>query len=371
VLTKRATVLMAITLTAVALLFLGGCERPPDSAAKVAYLRDYEQARDILDVYHGRDEDLVRAASITRSLHDAAPSMPHAYVALARLVLDGGAAPDLFENFQQKVETALTALGRLVFDPKAAHIVVDAPEGLLKQALTLDPDLCDAHIALGRLYFVRERYAAALEELDRADRLKCTSPWRLIHKAQVYIEFERFDDAAALLDQVPVASTTSSAVKRAPYVRALASKIWIAFIRGDRAAMIALSHEELALLDPDDPWGVGNVAWSLIDAGVFDEAVANAREALRRMDYGKAKSALGTALYGNELWAATHGSSPRAPSPQQLSEAKGLIGTVDAVNNLWFSLANRDVAFRGELVDRLLKERALLAARKTQRRSGP
>src|SRR5262249_40700495 len=44
-------------------------------------------------------------------------------------------------------------------------------EGLLKQAITLDPKLSEAHLQLGNLYSDQKKYAAAIPEYTRALQL--------------------------------------------------------------------------------------------------------------------------------------------------------------------------------------------------------
>ena len=319
---------------------LVSCQRPPDAT----YLRGYEEARDILDAYRGRKEELARVAVILKGLLETDPQQPHAYVAMARLRLDGGPP---------------------VGDPNPG------PDQLLDKALALDPDFCDAHVIKGRLYFIQDRLADALEVLDRAERLRCKSPWQFIHRAQVYIELQRYGEAATTLERVAVATPESDGSARAVYVRALASKIWLAFVRSDRDTMQKLSREELSLLDGDNAWVFGNVAWSLIDAGIFDEAISDAREALRRMQYSNAEHALGTALYGASLWTETHprDRSASASSQQQWKEAQTLLDFKEAGATLWGSLANHDAEFRRALQARIREHGATAPDGRTKMRT--
>ena len=311
-------------------IVLSACHKAPDAE----YLRDYNQAHDLIDEYQGNSARLDQAESTLTSLIERRPDLPHAHVEMSRIIMNRG---------------------HIVSSDYRRGALANA-EAELNKAVALDPKFCDAHIVLGHLYFRERRYGDALKALDDADALACSSPWSLINRAQVDLDLQKFDDAAAALAKVPAANADSPpAQKRTIQTRALSAQIWIAFSKGNQEEMIARTREQLALVPPDNAWDVGNASVSFQQAGAFEDAIETAREALRRMHYGAAEHSLGVALYGDSLWRSSRvkGTVEDSKAKEEWAEAESLVSFADAGKILWGSLANRDVAFRSLLQTKL------------------
>lgn len=313
---------------------LVACHRTPDAG----YLHDYAEANALLDGYRGKSGELARAQTLIDGMLGQQPDFAHAHVAKARLIMN-----------RSHISGADYLPGAL-----------DAAEQQLRTALALDGEFCDAHVVLGHTLFRQKRYPDALSALDRADALRCPGPWRLINRADVYMELQRYDEARQVFERIPAALVDASpALRNTIETRVLGGRISMAYQLGDQSEMLARVREQLKAAPPGDAWAVGNPASSFVLAGAFDEAIDAAREALRRMEYGAAEHTLGTALYGDALWRRSRpGAGDDARASEEWSEAATLLGFDDASKDLWRSLANRDVAFRTLLQNAMAQQRA-------------
>jgi tetratricopeptide (TPR) repeat protein len=310
------------------------CSRLSDSD----YLQGYVDANNLIDSYKGRGEALEQAAQIVTELGDKRPDLPHSYVARARLGMygihvDRGWFAEFFG-------------------------ADDSPEYLLKEALSADPKFCDAQAYLGHVYYKQERYAESLQALDEAEQLSCSNEWRSVYRADAELIRQHFDQADTYLARVPAVDRSASESERNRYVRALGISINIAFWRGDRERMRQGIAQQLALISEGDAWGLANAASSQVQTGDFDDAIANARKALDLMEFGAAKESLGTALFGSWLWRNSHGQGNLEEDARIWSEAESFITFKDALQKLWISLANRDLAYRYLLQQRVEDDRA-------------
>ena len=313
---------------------LNACHRTPNAD----YLRDYAQAHDLIDSYHGNVDKLDRADLIIDALLKSHPEFPHAHVEKARLLMNRGYfvgnryAPGTLEKSEQELRTAIS----------------------------LDPDFCDSHIVLGYVLYQMHKYSDALKALGHADDLACANPWRLMNRVDVDLALQHYDEAAKVLDEVPAAIGSSPpALRYVMQEKALEAQIWIAFSKGNQADTLDRVREEVKFLRPDDAWGMGNASSSFVLAGAFDEAIAAAREALRRMHYSAAEHTLGVALFGDSLWRSSHPqSSQENPTPtDEWLQAESLVDFDVASKELWGSLANHDLAFRKLLQQKIMDDR--------------
>ena len=299
-------------------LNITACYRPPDETD----LQDYRSASALVDSYRGVDDVMLRAQSVTKELLRRRPDLPHGYVAQARIFLSG------------------VSVSAEYVDPK----------DLLHTAIGLDSSFCDAYTYLGRVLYRERRYADALDALETAERLRCENEWRAVYHAEVFGALEQTDREEEALDRVPPVDAHAEISVRTVYLRALGLRANLLFWKGDKAAVLATVRKQLELIDSSDAWGHANAASSLLEAGDFDQAADEARAALKIRTFGYAETLLATALYGQWLWHHSHDSQD-IDLAKTWTEAESLLPFRRALEQLWSSLANRDLKYRYLLLD--------------------
>jgi predicted Zn-dependent protease len=309
-----------------------GCAPTPDAQ----YLKSVEQARALIDDNRAYIDNsrLDEALTITTRLIEAHPGIALGYVQAARARAQGGHLP---------------------LDKTAA-----GAEQLVRSAIELDTGNCEAHTVLAGLLYRAKRYEEGLKELDAADRTACDYAWRHVQRGRILNEQQHYDEAAKAFAQVPPAAADQHNARDA-YTQAQHGLAWIAYRHDDAQALHDFTLAGLKQADEDDPWARGNASDLLTRAGYFDEAIALAREALKRKNYQAGREDLANALYGQSLWLSSRAGDTDTAARAAAMQAEAASIDPDfkrAGGVLWGSLANHDSAFRGLLQQRLQNSQA-------------
>ena len=255
-------------------------------------------AKEALDAHYGRPEKLTAAASLLARAMSEDKENASVYVEAARLTIKGG----------HVVATT--------FQPGT----VDAYGELIDKALSLDPGNAKAHILKAEYFHIKADYASEQVELDKAKQTGTNDSWLLVGYARLY---RRLGDAERALSYYTEARTRGPGAtleQRNAYVAALNGLATLAARSGDEKTLRELISETRSGRDPRDAWALGNLAASLVGAGMFDEAITLSRETLQVMSHGAARLTLAAALFGKAAQLASAGKeSAAAPL---LAEAK-------------------------------------------------
>ena len=257
------------------------------------------EAKETLDAHFGSQAQLTRAAALlTRALSED-ESDAAVYVQAARLTIKGG----------HVVATK--------FQPGT----IDAYGELLDRALSLDPKNSKAHILKAEYFHHKGDSAAELSELDKAKQTGTKDSWLLIGYGRHYRRMR--DDARAIsyYSEARDRGPAPNLEQRNAYIQALNALASFAAASNDEKALKELMRLTRKERDPRDAWPLGNLADSLIRAGMFDDAIALSREALGTMNYGAGRLTLAAALYGKAAELTLAGS--KAAATPLLQEARG------------------------------------------------
>ncbi|HUF23367.1 MAG TPA: protein kinase [Vicinamibacterales bacterium] len=162
------------------------------------------------------------------------------------------------------------------------------------RALQIDPDLAEAHAALGYVQHYSWKWAEAEQSFVRAIELNPSAPLPRLWHANLLMSKGRFDEA---LRQVRVAGELD------PFSLVINTNIgWVEYYSGRTEASIATLRRAVAL-DPAYPQAHWRLATSLAAAGHADEALAETEQVLRltqRSPSSVALLALVNAIAGRE-----------------------------------------------------------------------
>ncbi len=233
--------------------------------------RNYKHARQLLDNYRGRASHLEGARVALTQVIDENPSYAPAYREFARYVIMRGHIRYL--RFREGT--------------------LEAAEALLNRATEIDPDYAEAYVLYGHLYRLMGRYEAAMQALDKADRLGSTSPWLHINWADIHIDEGRHEEAAKRYREVLKSGGDDRRANTAAYEGLIKY-----FKSTDNLDAADRTYREAIAAEPENAWNYGNYAeFLLCTKDQYDLAIARAREALKRLDYGVGRLILASALY--------------------------------------------------------------------------
>lgn len=234
-----------------------------------------DHAEALLDASSGQADGLDEAkAELDRVLRDD-PRSANAYRLYARYYLsEGSRSGDSFEP------------GTL-----------EAAEKSLAKSLEIAPDYARAHVLLGHVHRLRGKPAEARASLKKAEQLGTDDPWLQLNWAQLLMDENRLDEAAARYRKVLAdnASPRTNGVARYGLITY--------YNRNNRVAEADAMYRTDVAARPDSAWAHGNYASFLLcwrdDA---EGAIVEANKARALMDYGMARMTLAAALY--RKWAA-------------------------------------------------------------------
>ena len=233
------------------------------------------EAKEALDAHFGRAAQLTSAAALLTGALTEDPTDATLYVQAARLTIKGGHVV----STQHRPGT------------------VDAYGELLDRALALDPRNAKARILKAEYFYLKGDYASERSELDRARETGTRDSWLLIGYARHHARAGDASRARSYYAEARARGPGSSLEQRNAYVASLTRLAFYAAVANDETTLREVVATTRKQRDPRDAWALGNLAHILVGAGLFDEAIALAREALGVMDYGAGRLTLAAALY--------------------------------------------------------------------------
>lgn len=287
--------MLRTALVAVFLNLVGSASATPTSGPLTL------KAKEALDAHYGNQKQLNAAAALlTRALAEDEPKAM-VYVQAARLTIKGG----------HVVATR--------FRPGT----VDAYGELLDRALSLDPVNAKARILKAEYFHLRRDYRSERAELDKANETGTKDAWLLVGYGRHHEQVGKANQAFAYYTRVRDRGPGPTTEQRNAYISSLNRLAAFAVSWDDPKALRELMQLIRKECDPRDAWALGNLSDSLVSAGMFDDAIATAREALATMSYGSGRLTLTAALYGKAAELTVAGEHEAAAPLLQEAHANG------------------------------------------------
>jgi tetratricopeptide (TPR) repeat protein len=261
----------------------------PASAA----VRHVADATELLDTHFGDDHKLAAADRLLQRAIALEPSHARACLQLARLGL-------------------------------VRHGGDSAPwRHWLDRALLLAPDEPKAHLLLAELHALHGNQTARRAALDQARALVTTrDPWLTIGYARYHGDQGDWTLARQLYLRVEAGGPGANASTRQAYITALTQLAHFTSISRDPVRLRGLAAQAARERHRDDAWVLGSFAARFVAVGLFEDAAAQARAALRVMNHAAARLTLAAALYGQAA-ALIRADSESAAAPL-IDEARAL-----------------------------------------------
>lgn len=169
----------------------------------------------------------------------------------------------------------------------------------LERALLLDPGDAKAHLLAAELHALQGEQGARRAALDQARALgSSTDAWLSIGYARYHGDHGDWTLARQLYLRVEAAGPGVNPSTRQAYITALTRLAHFTAISRDPERLRALAAQAARERHPDDAWVLGSFAARFVAVGLFEDAVAQARAALRVMNHTAARLTLAAGLYG-------------------------------------------------------------------------
>ncbi len=245
----------------------GAAHKVGDIAARI------EAVRLQLNQWSGQTEILNGAQKEIEQVLNVAPSNVHALKELARIQIMRGYMHSTVEK-------------NLVHDKYSVGIFkkgsLEGAEKTIRKALSIDPDFADGYVLLGSIQNDELKYKEAEKSLTKAGKLGSTSPW-------LDLEWTYNDDAVGNYADKEIryqAAIKSGTENLKALGSAYAGLLSIYQSRGEVDKTISM-YKKIIALKPMDAWTRGDFASYLGgDLDRTDDAITQARAALKIMDYG-------------------------------------------------------------------------------------
>lgn len=240
-------------------------------------------ARELLNSWSGQTELLDQAReNLTRVL----AGNPKNYLALkemARYQIMAGYINDRYTKYESHVY----AVGNYVPG------TLERAEASIRDAIRINPGFAEGYVLLGHIQFEQTKLDDAAKSLAQAESLGTDDPWLHLNWAALYDAKGEYSAAESRWQRVLQSGTSNVKAKLSAYGYLIRS-----YKRsGEHDKVIALYKEQIRL-KPTDAWVRGNFADYLSETlGHNDEAILQARAALKIMDYGVGERILAMALY--------------------------------------------------------------------------
>lgn len=282
--------------------------QPGASTAEVA------QARSLLDSWKGDPAPLTRASAILDKVLEAQPANVEAMKERARLTIMSGYLREVTRDYRGHIYTVGSYLPG----------TLENAEAILLEALRIKPDFAEGYVLLGHVYVEREKPQEAAQALRKAESLGTDDPWLHLNWASLH---ESRAEIAASRERWQRVIRQGTANEKA---RGMAYGFLIVHLRkeGRHEEAIALYREQLAR-SSNDAWGHGGFASYLQSLGRYEEAIEQARTALRIMDYGIGRRTLAVCLYSR--WGELLMAGRRDEAQPYFDEAYGIYPDLDGV----------------------------------------
>jgi tetratricopeptide (TPR) repeat protein len=283
---------------------VAAAEVPTFSLAASPETPTVARARELVDSFFGRRENLSKAAALLKTAYKANPQDANVYLQAARVTIFGGFLG--FGRYEPGSFAAYTAL--------------------LDRSIELDPTIPKAHLLKAQIFHARGQVQDELSELDTAKKLGSTDPWLKLGYADYYRDVGQRFEAYRMYREIEDAGPGKSASERVAFCQVLEK------LQGWRVGdedMIEkrrqLAATALKSRDPADALTPLDWAEIFIGYGMFDDGIAYARESKKTRDFVGARLALATGLYAKAAQQITAGTLQTDPNVQALiREASGL-----------------------------------------------
>jgi len=170
---------------------------------------------------------------------------------------------------------------------------LERAEETIRKALRINPRFAEGYVLLGHIHFEQTKFDEAEKALSRAETIGTDDPWLHLNWAALHNARGEYS-AATTRWQLVVKSETSNKIALTS-----AYNFMIENYRclGEHDKAIALFEDQIKR-HPTNAWARGNFAEYLSSIlGRNDEAINQARSALKIMNYGMGRKTLAMALY--------------------------------------------------------------------------
>ena len=195
---------------------------------------------------------------------------------------------------------------------------LEQSEALVRKALSINPQFAEGYVFLGYLQFQQTNVDMAANTLAQAEKIGTDDPWLQLNWADVDNARGNYSEANNRAERVLKSGTSNSKAIAAAY-----SELIKGYERTGQYDKAVPLFEQQIKLKPNDPWLRGSFAAYLTDnLGRNDEAIKQARAAIKIMDYGVGERTLAKALYRKWADLVVQGNSQVAE--QYFQEAHGI-----------------------------------------------
>ena len=272
--------LVSFVVASLAAFLVGGANAQPPGTKDAAAV---SEAREILDAYSGDSAKLLRAKALIDRVLAENPSNVEAMKQSARLTQMAGSIGDRTAQVR----------GRPVKVGSYQPGTLERAEAILRDALKVDPGFAGGYVLLGHVLTEQLRIDDAAAALRKAEELGSDDPWLQLNWAVLHDLLGEHDSAMKRLKAVLDKGTDNKKALAAAY------DLQIEHYRRQGMHELAIAaYREQAKRAPDNAWVRGNLASYFCTLHRYEEAIAEARVALRMMNYGAARRVLATCLYG-------------------------------------------------------------------------
>lgn len=260
-------------------------------------------ATDLLDQYSGEQASLEQARLELESVLKSNPRSAPAHREMARYFIMRGHMS--YQNFQTDA--------------------LEKADSSIKKAIEINPKFAEAYVLRGHLYRLMKRRGDAIIALEKAERIGTTDPWLQMNWADLLLDEEKYEDAAARYKNVLGSKTTNKKVRISAFEGLI--RVYENVNDLDRADE---TYRRLLAFNPAGAWSYGNYAQFLLcEKDDYESAIGRAREALSIMDYAAGRHWLASALY--RKWAQHVLAGEPTKGESAFQEAKTLADPFDVV----------------------------------------
>ena len=269
---------------------LGVCDVRAAANAKDAAQPNPEaalaEARKSLDSWSGQHERLDHAKTIIDQVLQQDPKNYRALKELARYTIMDG-----FINTQYgRSRPHIYRIGN--FQPGT----LENAEAIVLRAIQINPQYAEGYVLLGHIYTQQDKVQEAAAALRKAEEIGTDDPWLHLNWASLHSNRGEYAAATERWQRVLREGTTNEKALLTAY------GFLIGHYKETGQSDKALSlYEQQVEKFPSNAWLRGEYSIYLRLLGRNDEAISQARTALRVMDHGAGRSILALALFGK--WA--------------------------------------------------------------------
>jgi hypothetical protein len=248
---------------------------------------EIKEVNELLDSWTGQSEILEQA---NEKLSNVLKQSPRNYLALyqlARYKLKSG----YISQIAGRYKSYNFSVGN--YSPGT----LNAAESTIRSAIKINPRFADGYVLLAQIQFDETQLDKVEKSLKKAEAIGTKNPWLQLQWAALNVAKGEYSAAEMRNQSVLDSDIKDNKAKSASLYNLIDSSKR----KGEYDHVIIL-YKEYFKLNPTNAWAHGDLASFLNGTlGRNDEAITQAREALKIMDYGIGEQILAMALYGK--WA--------------------------------------------------------------------